>query len=641
MRLNAHKLTKHLLVALAGVTALLAMSPLASAVSKEEIMTLSKLKIGDDEIIAAIDRDRTIFNLSVAEILELKQANVSEKVIKYMLQTPKKFGTTDTTGPGDTTGPTGPGDTTGPAEPQETEEERKAREERMRQEAQKLLEEKRRAEEAQREAYAQGVLARCRDLGDTGDWVGAIQAAQQFVEQGGFAQDSEEAYFAKFCEANALVKAGLLQSAASTLVEIVLDGPDKPFFQTAFKQLRTLRKKIDYSPPQLERLSDFSGKLGNFSQAFQDEFNYVLGEFFHEGTEWTTAVAFLDAVTPQAKDYGKAAYLKGFMEVQNDLYKSAVESFQRAIIATEENESDTDVKDLAYLALARIAYRIGDYDAAIYYYRKVPAGSYKQATAFYESSWVYFLKGDYSRALGTFHTLDSPYFSHYFYPEMWILEATAYLNTCHFDRTELALKRFEKEVLPLITPLESFLKKTTRPSEFYRAVIATAEKKTVYELPPTLISPILANVEFYNLYRTIKQIEKEIRLLEKDGSQLSTYGADLLSRLRKLRGDRIRQIGLTVRLILSDTLKELQKFRTKFIELGIDLEDIKLEEASRRELEGDTADKPQQDQAEQSGTSAIVGSDTWRWPFENEYWIDEVGSYRSSIKDLCVKEPTE
>ena len=642
MRFNAHKLKKHLLVALVGATALLAMSPMAFAVTKEEIMTLSKLKIGDEQIIAAIDRDRTIFNLSVAEILELKKANVSEKVIKYMLSTPKQFGAATPPGPG------GPGDTTDHVTPPpvdntpvETDADRKAREDRMREEAQKLLEEKKRGEEAQRKAYAEGVLAKCRELGDGGQWVGAVQAAQQFVEQGGFAPDSQEAYFAKFCVANALVKANLLQSAASTLVEIVLDGPDKPFFQTAFKQLRSLRKQIDYSPPQLERLADFSGKLGGFSQSFQDEFNYVLGEFFHEGTEWTTAVAFLDAVTPQAQDFAKASYLKGFMEVQNDLYKSAVQSFQRAIVATEENESAGEVKDLSYLALARIAYRIGDYDAAIYYYRKIPTGSYKQATAFYESSWVYFLKGDYSRALGTFHTLDSPYFKHYFYPEMWILEATAYLNTCHFDRTELALKRFEKEVLPLISPLESFLNKTTRPAEFYKAVIATSEDKAVYELPQRLISPILANVEFYNLYRTIKQIEKEIHLLDKDGARLGTFGADLLTRLHKLRGDRIRQIGLTIRLILSDTLKELQKFKTKYIELGIDLEDIKIDEQTRKEQEAAGDVKPAEIEAEASGSSAIVGSDTWRWPFNNEYWSDEIGYYRSSIKDLCAKEPAE
>lgn len=632
MRLHpTNPISKSLLV-LASVAALSAgMIAPALAVTKEEVMTLAKLNIKDDEIIAAINRDRTVFVLSVAEILELKKANVSETVIKYMLATPKTFGATATT-------PEEPVEA--PAE--ETEAEKMAREERLKEEAQKLLAEKQRAEEAQRKAYAQGVLGRCRKLGDEGDYVAAIRAAQEFMSQGNFAPESEESYFARFCIANALVKAGLLQSAASELVDVVLDGPDRPFFQTAFQDLRSLRKKIDYSPPQLERLADVAGKLSTFSQSFQDEFNYVMGEFFHEGTEWTTAVAFLDAVTPRAKDYAKAQYLKGYMEVQNDLYKSAVQSFQRAIVATEENGSDPEVKELAYLALARIAYRIGDYDAAIYYYRKIPARSYKQATAFYESTWVYFLKGDYSRAIGTMHTLDSPFFSQYFYPEMWILEATAYLNTCHFDRTRLSLQRFEKDVIPVIAPLEAFLAATTKPEEYYNAIVATAAGKKSYNLPDKLLAPVLANVEFYNLYRTIKQIEMEIGRLEKDGVRLGQFGSDLLGKLRKLHADRIRQVGFTIRLILSDELKELQKFRTKSIELGIDLDDLEIEERDRAQALLDSGATPEQTpEAESSGTSAIVGSDTWRWPFEGEYWADEIGAYRSFMKDLCVREAGE
>lgn len=605
--------------------------PAALAISKEEIMTLAKLGIAEDEIIKAIDKDKTVFDLSVAEILELKKANVPEKVIKYMLQTPKMYGKTEPGGPGPTA----------PTAPVETEEQKLAREERLRVEAQKLLEEKRKAEEAQRKAFAQGVLAKGRTLGDEGKWVAAIQAFQAFVSQGNFAPDSEEAYFAKFGIANALVKAGLLQSAASMLVDLVLEGPDKPFFQTAFSQLRELRKKVDYSPPQLERLAEFAGKIGGFSQGFQDEFNYVLGEFFHEGQDWGKAVSFLDAVNPRAKDYGKAQYLKGYIEVQNELYKSAVESFQRAIIATEENESATEVKDLSYLALARIAYKIGDYDASIYYYRKIPQGSYKQATAFYESAWVYFLKADYQRALGTFHTLDSPFFKHYFYPEMWILEATAYLNMCHFDRAKLALQRFEEEVLPLITPLESFLAKTQRPEDFYAALVSTVNGRKSFDLPDKLVPVVLANVEFYNLYRTIKQIEAEQARIDKEGGPLQTYGVELRDNLVKLERDRVREIGLTIRLILGETLQELQKFRTKYVELGVDMEDIMIDEQDRRQRALDEGTPVEDKQVTSGGTSAIVGSDTWRWSFENEFWSDEIGSFRSMIKDQCVREPSE
>jgi tetratricopeptide (TPR) repeat protein len=634
---------------LGGCVITTASAPAALAVTKEEIMTLAKLGIAADEIIKTIEKDRTVFDLSVAEILELKKANVPEKVIKYMLETPKKFGGGGTPAGGGDGGGTAQPDK--PAEPTETPEQVAAREERLRQESQRLLEEKRRAEEAQRKAYADGVLKRGRELADDGKYVEAIKAFESFVAQGNFAPESEEAYFARFGIANALVKAGLLQAAAAQLVDLVLEGPQRPFFQTTFQQLRELRSKVNYSPPQLERLVDFAAGIENFSESFRDEFNYVVGEFFHEGRSVEQAEAFLSRVSPTARDYAKAQFLIGefrvFLFTENPegalavrYLQEAIQAFQKAIIATEENKSAKEVAELSYLALARIAYQIGDYDAAIYYYRKIPQGSYKQAIAFYESGWVYFLKGDYNRAIGTFHALDSPYFSHYFYPEMWILEATAYLNTCHFDRAKLALQRFEQETLPLIQPLENFLANTQRPEEFFKALVSVVNGQQLYALPDRLVAPVLANVEFYNLYQTIRQIDGEIARVQKDAAALGPTGSRILDNLTQLRTDRVREVGLAVRLILREVLQEMQKFRTKFIALGVDMEDLAIEELDRRAQAADGATTEQAD-AEKGGTTAIIGSDTWRWPFEGEYWVDEIGSYRSAVADICVRRPGE
>ena len=256
---------------------------------------------------------------------------------------------------------------------------------------------------------------------------------------------------------------------------------------------------------------------------------------------------------------------------------------------------------------------------------------------------MYFLKGDFSRALGTFHTLDSPYFKHYFYPEVWILEATAYLNLCHFDRTALALQRFEEEVLPLISPLESFLSNTQKPEDFYSALISAVNGKQLsqYTLPGKLVPNVLANVEFYNLYRTVKQIEKEQVRLDKEGGSLDNYGIELRDNLAKLHRDRVREIGLTIRLILGESLQELQKFRTKFVELGVDLADIAIDEQDRRQRAIDEGKAPEDKKAETGGSGSIVGSDTWRWEFEGEFWADEIGAFRSMIKDQCVREVAE
>lgn len=630
--MNTYK-TRNWLIATIGAGILTASTATAAlAISKDDIIALAAYgEISADEIIEAINKDRTVFNLTVTEILELKKANVPEEVIKHMLQTPNLFGSTGAAV-----------ESTRPEEPVETEEERAAREARMKAEAEALLRERAAAEAAQQQAYAEGVFAQGRALADKGQWPQAIQTFQNFDASGNYEADSQEAYFARFGTAYAFANAGLLQSAAAQLVQLVLEGPRRPFFQTSFTQLRELRQKVDYAPPELERLADFAGEISQFSQRFQDEFNYVLGEFFHEGQDWSRAVSFLDAVSRDAPDFAKAQYLKGVVEVENELYRSAVQSFQEAILATERNNSAHEISELSYLALARIAYNIGDYDASIYYYRKIPTKSYKTADAFYESSWVYFLKGDYSRALGTFHTLDSPYFEHYFYPEMWILEATAYLNLCHFDKTSLALQRFEQEILPLIPPIEGILNRTQRPEDFYTLVLDSVKEANQGRsdvLPRPVLSKILSNVEFYNLYQTIRQIESEIPRLRTEGKVLGEYADSVAANLVSLRHDRIQELGFTIRLILTETLNELQDFRTKHIELGIDMEGIAIDEIDRRQRQLNMGEVEEESESvEKGGSGVIIGSDTWRWDFDNEYWADEIGSYRSLIDDQCANE---
>lgn len=633
---TAGNMLRHAVSALVAVALLVATPAPAEAISPDEIITLTKLGIGPTEIIKAIKKDRTVFNLSVADILSLKKARVDEEVLKFMLVTPQKFGRGKAARTAPSASPA--------AAPEETEAERKARDEKLRQEALKLLEERRRAEEAQRRAFAKGVLAKGNALAQEGRFVEAIKAFQKFMDQGQFAPDSEEAYLAKFGIANALVRSGMHQAAARALLEVLLAGAERPFFQTAFKQLRDLRQKVNYAPPGLEELTRFF--VGGFSQGFQDEYNYVLGEFYSDYNNWTQALKYLEQVTPRAADYGRAQYLKGLIEVRNQMVKSAVRSFQQAIVATEENESDPAVKDLAYLALARIAYEIGDGDAAIYYYRKVPAESYKGATALYESGWVYFMKGDYARALGTFHTLHSPYFQHQFYPELWILESTIYMNMCRFDHAESGLERYSATISPLGQPLKDFLRTTVRPEAFYRALADTVAGRKVHRLPRALVSPVLADVEFYNLYRTIKQIESEIERIAPHVADLGDYGKELFAKLKALREDRVRETGIKIQRILKDVETELADYEMKVTELEVDLQDEKLEEEQRKLLALETPEEDEPAQAiEKGGAVAIVGSDSWQWPFEGvawgEYWSDEIGTYRAFVADRCVRAEAE
>ncbi len=77
----------------------------------EDIEAMVRAKIGDDLIIAEIRNTRTVFHLSAAEIVNLKRAGVSEKVISFMIKTPAEIGSEPVAGT-----PTTPPPAT-PAEP--------------------------------------------------------------------------------------------------------------------------------------------------------------------------------------------------------------------------------------------------------------------------------------------------------------------------------------------------------------------------------------------------------------------------------------------------------------------------------------------------------------------------------------------
>ena len=148
----------------AAVLGLIAMSTPASAITTEEVITLTKLGIPPAEIIKAIDKDKTVFTLSVGDILNLKKAGVAEPVIKHMLSTKERYGGGTETGGSATPGKTGTTTTPTTGAKELTPAERAERERRMREEAERLMAEKKRAEEAQRKAYAKGVLATGRRL---------------------------------------------------------------------------------------------------------------------------------------------------------------------------------------------------------------------------------------------------------------------------------------------------------------------------------------------------------------------------------------------------------------------------------------------------------------------------------------------
>ena len=64
----------------------------ASAVTRDEIVRLSRSGVSDDVILALVDRDKTIFSIAPEDLVTLKSEGVSEAVVLAMLKSGREEG---------------------------------------------------------------------------------------------------------------------------------------------------------------------------------------------------------------------------------------------------------------------------------------------------------------------------------------------------------------------------------------------------------------------------------------------------------------------------------------------------------------------------------------------------------------------
>ncbi|MCB9521827.1 MAG: hypothetical protein H6702_00425 [Myxococcales bacterium] len=626
-----------------------AFSAQAWAITVDNVVQMHKSGLPPAVIIQTIQSTGSTFNLSAADKKALEDAGVPADVVQAMSGSaggapapapePAPEPAPDVGGGGE-----GTDDLERLREQEAAERARIEEEARIREAARRAADqerEKMRAEERKRVARA---LASARSALDDGRYYEAARSFDEFIKSTAD-QTKPSVQSAKLGLADALKALKLYGNAAGIYHELLAAGPDSEVFEPAFKGLRTCSRMVAYNPVTLEALTNYF--VGNFSQGFQDDYNYFLGKFFFDYNRNDEATRYLGEVSEKADDFAEAQYLMGLVGVQSagedaessDFIKNLVKAnvhFQKAILGASRSD-DARVKHLAYLALARIAYTLEQYDAAIFYYRKVPADSTSYVNALHESAWSYFLKGDTTRGMGIFHTLDGPDWEDYFLPDTYLLEATVFTNVCRFDYAREAIERIRQRYLALKMPLGQYLAEYASPDALYQAFVLKQTRKGV-ELPRLVRMSVISNPEFYDLYTSVTAYRREVARLKREREN---FGADLAARLLATVESRQQERTLALGIKLNQIL---QKLDDELSELEVQVTEIRIEidEAAADELEKEIA-KANQDgdtspvAAAQAQESALVfvGDKYVTWPFEGEYWSDEINNYRSYLTEVC------
>ena len=240
--------------------------------------------------------------------------------------------------------------------------------------------------------------------------------------------------------------------------------------------------------------------------------------------------------------------------------------------------------------------------------------------------------------MGIFHTLDGPDWKNSFLPDMHLLEATVFMNTCHFKDAHAALKRITDRFLALKAPLTRFMNVHSSPEDLYKAFVLKKSQQGA-NLPKLIRSAVITNSEFFDLYTTVTQYRREVARI--NGAS-ATLGDDLLGRLLATVETRRQEgaiaLGIKINQILQAVSDELDTLEIQKTEVQIEIDSAEAENLEKSIEETYRGPSEVTAAAEAQATATIfVGDQYVNWPFEGEFWADEINSYRSDIKEICKR----
>jgi len=441
---------------------------------------------------------------------------------------------------------------------------------------------------------------------------------------------------------------------------------------------------------QLPEPADIIGHLGKYTEEqvaatakgspeLLAQLNYLYGRYKYRKGEFEKATALFANVAQGSKYYVQAQFFAGITSVRQRKIAPAVKAFENILDYIDKGgkmDSAAEAqryKDLAHLSIARAYYSAaikqpseGEFvpdperlTAAVVAWNKVDVASEYWLDALFEESWAYFMASDYPHALGNIHTIESPYFPNSFYPEAQFLKAIIYFTNCQYENAKIIVAQFVKKYEPVRTGLGKILDNRCpgpkpddegnvadlSPDEAKKCLgfLNDVRDGKASELQGTngkLLKPvvegafddreILKNLEYLKVIRT----EQDRLKGAKHPIKGSPLAGELASTLENAYGDAISKAGALARgrfLRAVDDLDEhLGNVQTMLI-------DILAGERGQLEKVGDA--KAAAIKAQQTALKGLgdvkADEEHYLWPFDGEYWRDELGFYRQRVVNVC------
>jgi tetratricopeptide (TPR) repeat protein len=487
----------------------------------------------------------------------------------------------------------------------------------------------------------------------------------------------------RYLLAKTLARLGLHHSALSRFDTILAKGPQgTKYFHTALEYVFTIGKKLKNEQPVVNRVAAYA--TAGFPPAYRDRFHFLLSKYEYErgralaeagqGSDANAAynearrLAGLVSPAPEGPkseatpvsgaqelgventqpapgdDYARAQFVVGLVQYALGDQARAVQSFKEVVRLTNPKKverADPLLRESAFLQLARIHYENRQNRYAIFYYGKMPWGGENWLEGLWEASYAHYRIADYEKTLGNLLTLQSPYFKDEYFPESWVLKSIVYYENCRYPEARRILQEFDTGYGRVFEELETFTASQKRPVAYFD-LIDEAMKSTATDARSGVMRKIMrlafTDPNIKRLVETIGEIEDELDVgigERRPEFRQSALAKELSDALNAQRDALIEEAGARARQKLEYERDQLRALLAQALRIQI--------EVSRKEreaLEGSLAKGGQVEVVRDLQFSYAVSDEHLFWPYEGEFWRDELGTYSYTLTKGCAGRTT-
>jgi len=409
--------------------------------------------------------------------------------------------------------------------------------------------------------------------------------------------DDVDYEWAEFFFGISLKRCGFSHAAVDVLSHLVTRKPNPQIVSYCLEILEDITRTVPFDHDLIILTAICDHDYAFVDDDLADFINYHQGVFDwqHGFVEWGNK-HFRD-ITPGSYYFYKYQYQGALYRVYQDQIDEAIAILKKILQSECEAE---DIRDEAYRTLARLFYEKGQLEEARSTYQQIKKSILDQAENLLERAWAHYRLGHAEKAMGLLYAFEAPRFKNCFAPEYYILKSFIYKDVCHYQSALAVVHEFKRHY-----------------SESLDNIYKRGKPATDHDLLLVLLGK-----------RRINKLWQLLRLLtrEKEASP-AIVDAPLAEYLGKMYDLEISKIGESLR---NEIEKEYENMANELLtyeeqahlleyEIGLDMSQ-RVHDYHYGDGTGDHVEPK---------TSVVV------YPFQGEFWNDELVSYEVTLPDKC------